>query len=204
MTILCLQSVMVCEGLAQDDVIEHLNDPDASLVSLMSQEREYFLVLLEGLLVHFQGKRIILQLHQRCEGVTVPEVERVHLVLHQHVEVFYPLCFVVEPWEILWGIGILINCMPRQINSLLQSDAGATHHHSWGFCDGLYIQRTCRLDALSQFHTTVDDTRSVITRHSDALFVFGYCVSFCCSAVCVRKRNLAVCFLGADGITHLR
>ena len=53
MTILCLQSVMVCEGLAEDDVIEHLNNPDASLVSLMSQEREYFLVLLEGLLVHF-------------------------------------------------------------------------------------------------------------------------------------------------------
>ena len=53
MTILRLQSVMFSERFAEDDVIEHLNNPDASLVSLMGQEREYFLVLLEGLLVHF-------------------------------------------------------------------------------------------------------------------------------------------------------
>ena len=64
MTVLCLQTVMVSKRLAQDDIIEHLDNPDATTVCLMGKEREYFLILLECLFVHLQGKGIVLQLHQ--------------------------------------------------------------------------------------------------------------------------------------------
>ena len=64
MAVLCLQAVMVGKGLTQYDIIKHLNDPDATTISLMGQEREHFLVLLKCLLVNFQRKRIVLQFYQ--------------------------------------------------------------------------------------------------------------------------------------------
>ena len=208
--VLCLQTVMVGKGLAQDDVIEHLDDPDAAAVGLVGKEREDFLVLLERLLVHLQGEGIVLQLHQRGKGMTVPQVQRVVFVLHHHVEVFHPLLLVVEPREVLRGVRVFINTMTRQIDRLLQSDAGASHHHLGCFLNGMLrrhrniLSKSAGLtDAVCQFHAAIDDTRGIVARYHDTFLVLGYCVTFCCSAVCVRKRNLAVCFLGADGITHL-
>ena len=38
MTVLCLQSIMVGKRFAQNDIIEHLNHPDATLVGFMGEE----------------------------------------------------------------------------------------------------------------------------------------------------------------------
>ena len=102
---------MVGKGFAENDIIEHLYDPDATFVSLVGQEREYLLVFLEGFLIDLKCKGIVFQFDERCKRVTVPQVEGVHLVLYQHIEIFRPLLFVVEPREVLWRIGIFIDLM---------------------------------------------------------------------------------------------
>ena len=121
---------MVSEGLAEDDIIEHLNDPDTAPVCLMCQERIDFFVFLKCFLVHLQGKGIVFQLHQRSKGMAVPQVQRIVLVLNHHIEILHPLLFVIEPREVLGCIGIFIDGMARQIYCFLQSDACAAHHHT--------------------------------------------------------------------------
>ena len=95
----------------------------------MCQKREDVLVLLERLLIDFQGEGVVFEFDQRGKGVAVPQVQRVVLVLDHHVKILHPLLLVVEPREVLWRIGILINGMSRQIDGLLQSDARTAHHH---------------------------------------------------------------------------
>ena len=129
MPVLRLQTVVVGERLTQNDVIEHLDNPDATTVSLMGQEGEYLLVLFEGLFVHLHGKGIVFQFHQRGKRMPVPEVQRIELVLHHHVEVPDPLFLIVEPREVLGCVRVFIDGMSWQILRLLQSDAGAAHHH---------------------------------------------------------------------------
>ena len=63
MAVLRLQPVMVGKGLAQDDVIEHLDDPDTAFIGLMSQKGKNLFVLLKCFFVHLQRKGIILQFH---------------------------------------------------------------------------------------------------------------------------------------------
>ena len=61
MAVLCLQTVVVGEGLAEDDVIEHLDDPDTTTVGLVGEERKDLLVLLKRFFVHLQGEGIVLE-----------------------------------------------------------------------------------------------------------------------------------------------
>ena len=68
--------------------------------------------------------------------MTVPEIHRVHIVGCQHVEVFDPEGFVVEPWEILWRVRVFIDPMAGQIDRLLQAHTGSAKHHLGGFGDG--------------------------------------------------------------------
>ena len=193
MTVLRLQSVVVGKGFTQYDVIEHLDHPDATLVSFMSQERKNLLVLFECLLVHLKCKRIVLQLHQRGKGMSVPEIQRVHLVLYHHVQILHPLLLVVEPREVLWRIRILIDGMTWQINRLLQSDTCATHHHLRCF---LAIKRLVSLDTLGQFHTTIDDACSIVARHHDTLFIFRDAVALCRPTFRIDQRNPHALFRG--------
>ena len=119
MAVLRLQSVMVSKRFAENDVIEHLDNPNAAPVGLVRQERKYFLVLLECLFIYFQSEGIVLQFHQRGKGMTIPQVERIVFVLYHHVEVFHPFRLVVEPREVLRRIGILVDGMAREIDGLL-------------------------------------------------------------------------------------
>ena len=207
--VLRLQSVMIGKGLAEDDVIEHLDDPDATAVSLMGEKREHVNVLLECRVIDFQGKGIVLQLHQRGKGMTVPEVERVILVLYHHVQVLHPFLLVVEPREVLWRVGVFIDAMPWQIDRLLQSDARAAHDHAWRFLDGLLrchrnkLNKAARLtNAVCQLHTAIDDTCGIVTCYHDAFCILGYCIAFSRSLAGITQRNLAVRFLGSHGTTH--
>ena len=70
--------------------------------------------------------------------MAIPQVERVHLVLHQHVEILHPLGLVVKPREVLRSIGILIDAVSWQVDRLLQSDTCAAHHHIGLFCRRLH------------------------------------------------------------------
>ena len=117
--VLRLQSIMVGKGFRQDDIIEHLDDADAATVSLINEEREHILILLHGGIVNLWCERIVIQFHQRGKGMTVPQVHRVHIIGGQHVEIFNPKGFVVEPREVLGRIRIFVDPMPRQINRLL-------------------------------------------------------------------------------------
>ena len=207
--ILRLQTIMIGKGLAEDDVIEHLDDPDAAAVSLMGEKREHVNVLLESRVIDLQGEGIVLQLHQRGEGMTVPEVERVILVLYHHVQVLHPFLLVVEPREVLWRVRVFIDAMARQIDRFLQSDARAAHDHAWRFLDGLLrcnrniLNEATRLsDAVCQLHTAIDDTCGVVTCYHDAFCVLGYRITFSRSLASIAQRNLAVRFLGSHGTTH--
>ena len=154
----------------------------------MSEERKDFLVLLESLLVHFQGKGIVLELYQRCKRMSVPQVQRVHLVLHHHIQILHPLLLVVEPREVLWCIGVFIDSMTWQINCLLQSDTCTTHHHTWHFRSRLNALQSLLTDTLSQFHTTIDDACSIVARHHDTLFIFRDAVALCRPTFRINQR----------------
>ena len=210
MAVLCLQTVVVGEGLAQDDVVEHLDDPDAAAVGLMGEEGEHVHVLLEGLVVYLQGEGIVLQFHQRGKGMSVPEVERVVFVFYHHVEVLHPFCLVVEPGEVLGSIGIFVDAVAGQIDCLLQTYAGAAHHHSWCFLDGLWrwhrniLNETAGLsDAVCQLHAAIDDTRGIVTNDLDTFLVLGEGVPFGSTTVSVRQHDVVVGLLAGDRTAHL-
>ena len=63
-TLLCLQSVVVGKRLRQDNVIEHLDNLDATTGSLSGEEGEHLHVLLHGSLIHLSGEGIVLQLNE--------------------------------------------------------------------------------------------------------------------------------------------
>ena len=72
---------MVSEGFAEDDIIEHLDDTDATAVCLVNEEPEHLLVLLHRLVIHLWRKGVVFEFHQGGKGMTVPEIDRVHIVL---------------------------------------------------------------------------------------------------------------------------
>ena len=173
-TVLCLQAIMIGKRLGEDDVVEHLNDEDATSVSLPGQEREHLFVLLESGLIHFEGERIILQFDERSKRMTVPEIKRIHLVVYEHIEILDPLFLVIEPREILRCIRVFVNLMARQINGFLQAYAGTTEHHFR--CIYLFqrhIERAMLSHVFCYFVTAVDDTRAIISLQQDLLSLAG-------------------------------
>ena len=173
-TVLCLQAIMIGKRLGEDDVVEHLNNKDATAISLPGQEREHLFVLPEGSLIHFEGERIILQFDERSKRMTVPEIERIHLVVYEHIKILNPLFLVIEPREILWGIRVFVNLMTRQINGLLQANTGTTEHHFRRILlHQRHIERTMLSHIFSDFVAAVDDSRTVISLQQDLLSLAG-------------------------------
>ena len=166
---------MVGKGLRQDDIIEHLDDANTATVSLIHQEAEHILILLHGGIVNLRGERIVIQFHQRGKGMTVPQIHRVHIVGGQHVEIFNPKGFVVEPREVLRRIRIFVDPMPRQINRLLQSHTGTAKHHLGSFGDGgkTFVGTVHQIVFLQTVHA-IDNARSVITRNGNLLALLFY------------------------------
>ncbi|CDA83391.1 unknown [Bacteroides sp. CAG:754] len=120
---------MFSKRFRENDIIEHLNNENTTLVRFFRKEREHLLIFLECFLVHFQCKRIIFQFHQRRKRVSVPEIQGIHTVGNQHIQVFNPLFLIIEPRETLGRIGIFINTVSRQISHFLQTDTSTTKHH---------------------------------------------------------------------------
>ena len=173
-TILCLQAIMISKRLGEDDVVEHLNNEDATAVSLPGQEREHLFVLLESGLIHLESERIILQFDERSKRMTVPEIKRIHLVVYEHIKILNPLFLVIEPREILWGIRVFVNLMARQINGLLQANTGTTEHHFR--CIYLFlrhIERAMLSHVFCYFVAAVDDSRAIISLQLDFLSLAG-------------------------------
>ena len=129
-TVLRLDAVMVGERLGDDDVVEHLYDLDAAASRLPREEVVHLLVLTERGTVNLHSERIILQAHEGGKRMAVPEIERVHLVVDEHVEVTRPQRLVIEPREVLRGVRILIDLMAGQVSRLLQADTRAAQHHA--------------------------------------------------------------------------
>ena len=173
--VLRLQSIMVGKGFRQDDIIEHLDDADAATVSLINEEREHILILLHGGIVNLWCERIVVQFHQRGKGMTVPQVHRIHIIGGQHVEIFNPKGFVVEPREVLGRIRIFVDPMPRQINRLLQSHTGTAKHHLGSFGDGgkTFVGTVHQIVFLQTVHA-IDNARTVITRNGNLLALLFY------------------------------
>ena len=166
--ILRSQAIVFGKGFREQDVIEHLNDEDTTLRSLVRNKRIDLLVLAEGLLIHFYGKGIILQSHKRGKGVSVPQIDRVHAILDQHIEILHPQLLIVEPREGLGRVGILIDRASGQVVGLLHTDAGAAQHHLGGILKMLRSgQFPGRLHAVDQFATAIEQTITIFTRHTD-------------------------------------
>ena len=173
-TVLCLQAIMIGKRLGEDDVVEHLNDEDATSVSLPSQEREHLFVLLESGLIHLESERIILQFDERSKRMTVPEIKRIHLVVYEHIKILDPLFLVIEPREVLRCIRVFVNLMARQINGLLQAYTGTTEHHFRRILlHQRHIERTMLSHVFSDFVAAVDDSRTVISLQQDLLSLAG-------------------------------
>ena len=173
-TVLCLQAIMIGKRLREDDVVEHLNDEDATSVSLPGQKREHLFVLLESGLIHLESERIILQFDERSKRMTVPEIKRIHLVVYEHIKILNPLFLVIEPREVLWGIRVFVNLMARQINGFLQTNTSTTEHHFRRILlHQRHIERTMLSHVFCYFVTAVDDSRTVISLQQDLLSLAG-------------------------------
>ncbi len=173
--VLRLQSIMVGKGFRQDDIIEHLDDANTATVSLIHQEAKHLLILLHGGIVNLRGERIVIQFHQRGKGMTVPKIHRVHIVSGQHVKIFNPKGFVVEPREVLRRIRIFVYPMTGQIDRLLQSHTGTAKHHLGSLGDGgkTFVGTVHQIVFLQTVHA-IDNARSVITRNGNLLTLLFY------------------------------
>ena len=162
--VLRLYPVAFGKGFRDKDVVELLNDEDSSLVGLFGEEAVHLLVLLEGCVVDLHGEGVIRKLDERREGVPVPEVEGVHAVVHQHVEVFHPTLLVIEPGEVLGGVGVFIDMSAGQDEGLLHADARASQHHLRGILGAAFGQVELALveESVGDVHRAVDDAAGVI------------------------------------------
>ena len=166
---------MVGKGFRQDDIIEHLDDADAATVSLINEEREHILILLHGGIIYLWCERIIVQFHQRGKGMTVPKIHRIHIIGGQHVKIFNPKGFIVEPREVLGRIRIFVDPMTGQIDRLLQSHTGTAKHHLGSFGDGgkTFVGTVHQIVFLQTVHA-IDNARTVITRNDNLLALLFY------------------------------
>ena len=134
----------------------------------MGQERENFLVQTEGLLINLHGKGVILQPHERGKGVSVPQIDRVHAILDQHIEVLHPQLLIIEPREGLGRVGIFVDRAPGQVVGLLHTDAGASQHHLGGI---LEVRRSGQLAgslrAVNHLTATIEQAVAIFTRHTN-------------------------------------
>ena len=160
---------MVGKGLAHDDIIEHLDDTDATAVGLGGEKREHLLVPGHRRIVHLGRKGIVVELHERCKGMPIPEIHRVHVVGRQHVQIPHPQVLVVEPREVLRGVGILVNLMARQIGGLLQAHARAAKHHLRCLGDGFQMLiGAVRPVVFLQAVGSVDGSRAIVADDGDS------------------------------------
>ena len=164
--------VMLGKGFRKQDVVEHLNHEDTALRGLVREEREHLLVLAEGLLVHLHGEGVILELHERGKGVPVPQIDRIHAVLYEHIEVLHPQLLVVEPGEILGRIGVLIDRATGQVVGLLHTDTRTAQDHLGGILEMVGgIEFSLGLHAVNQFAATIQQTAPVVTRNGNRLTI---------------------------------
>ena len=165
-TILCLQPVMFGKRLAQQYIIKHLDDKDTAFVRFGSQEREHFLIFLKGFLIHLHGKRILFQFHQRSERMSVPQIQGIHTVFHQHIQVLDPLFLVIKPREALRRIGIFIHPSSGQVFHFLNPHTTSAEHH---FGSVRQLCRKLQVVVLPymvyQFTTAINHTTSIVSCH---------------------------------------
>ena len=183
--VLGLDAVVLRKGFGDEDVVELLYDEDAALVGLLGEEAVHLLVLLERLVVDLDGEGIVLQADERSEGMPVPEVEGVHTVVDEHVEIFHPPLLIVEPGEVLRRVGIFVDMASRQDEGLLHADARAAEHHLRGILHFPFGkgERAVVLQLVSDGDRTVDDTAGVIARDGGQPVGRGDGVSFLLQAV---------------------
>ena len=169
--VLRLQPVVVGKGFGEDDIVEHLDNEDAAPVSLVGEEGEHLLVFPECLLVHLKGEGIVFQPHERGEGMPVPQVEGVHLVVYQHVEIVEPLPLIVKPREVFGRVGIFIHLMAGPVERLLQTDAGPTQHHLRILPAVSDVEIAMVPGIVGQFAATIDHPRPIVAVHDDVTFL---------------------------------
>ena len=120
--------------------------------------------------MYFGGKGIVFQLDKRGKRMAVPQINGIHIVARQHVEILNPEVFVVEPREILRRIRIFIHGASRQENGFLHSDAGSAQFHLGRIGDsGDALQRPVHAEYLQHFVHTIDGSRRVVARDGDML-----------------------------------
>ena len=117
------------ERFGDENVVEHLHEPDAALVAFLREPAELLLIFLENIVRHFDRVGIILEPHERRERMAVPEIQRVHAVRREEIEILAPELLVVEPREQFRRVGILVNFSARQDERLLHPDARAAQGH---------------------------------------------------------------------------
>ena len=159
---------MLCKWFGKDDIVEHLYHEDTTFVRFFRKERKHLFILLERLFVYFQRKRIIFQFDQRCKRMTIPEIQGIHAVGYQHIEIFNPLFLIIKPRETFRSIRILIHTVSRQVSHLLQTDTSAAEHH---FRTIFQLFRKVKLairvvHTVYQFATSVDHSASVSAAYS--------------------------------------
>ncbi len=96
----------------------------------------------------------------------VPQIQGIHAVFHQHIQIFYPLFLIIKPREALRRIGILIHPSSGQVFHFLNPYTTSAKHHFRS------IRQLCRkLQILVlpymiyQFPTAVNHTASVVSCH---------------------------------------
>ena len=144
------------EGVREVDVVEELDHPDAALVRFRGQPFEHLDVLGQLLVAQLLRFRVLRQLQERGERVAVPEVQRVHPVLEQEVQVASPLLLVVEEREILRRVAVVVLRAVVGDLGLLHADAGSAKHELRRIANLQPARQTfCSLDPGGQLERSV-------------------------------------------------
>ena len=193
-TVLGLQPIMIRKRLTEKNIIEHLNNKNTAFLRFSSEEQKHVLIHLERFIIHFHCKRIVFQTDQRCKRMSVPQIKRVHPVLHQHVQIIYPLCLIIKPRKILRRIRILVYTTSGQILHLLYTYTATPKNHLGRICKGSRQIETALigLQPVYDFTTPIDNSRSIVTHHTNQVPVRGNGKAFffqACRIRCLKQTD---------------
>ena len=106
--------------------------------------------------------------------MSVPQIYGIHIIGSQHIQILDPQVLIVEPREVLRGIGIFIDTMFGQDKRLLHTDTSTAHLHLRCIGDGCQpLQIPMHEEILLQSVGSVDSSGSVVTGYHHLLPLLG-------------------------------
>ena len=127
-------AVVLGERQGDVDVVELDDDPDPAAIGLGREPREQFPVLPQLVVGDLQRLGVVVESHERREGMPAPQVHDVRALGEQQVEQVDPGLAVVEPGEPLPIDRVLVHLARGLDRRLLQPDGRSPQHEVGSLC----------------------------------------------------------------------